>query len=419
MDYDRNALKLHRTLAGKIGIAPKGQVDHDNLALYYTPGVAAVSKRIAEKPDEVFDLTWRGNVVAVVSDGTRVLGLGNIGPEAALPVMEGKALLFKAFGGVDAIPLVVNLKTEEELVTFCKAIEPSFGGINLEDVESPKCFYVLDRLREISDIPVWHDDQQGTATVILAGLFSALKLTGRKLERTRIVLVGLGAANTAVFRLLIQSGVPPTNIIAVDEKGILTPQRAEDFEIRDPRRRVCELTNREARTGHIAQALEGADICIALSRPGPGVIEPAWVRKMAKDPIVFACANPKPEILPEDALRAGVAVMATGRSDYPNQLNNVLVFPAMFRGALDVRATKITDGMCLAAAKALYAYTCKINLSRDHIVPRPNECGAFIEEAIAVATQAEKEGVARWQRSEEELRKSIAQKIRGVSNSAS
>ncbi|HCZ06702.1 MAG TPA: malate dehydrogenase [Thermotogae bacterium] len=411
MDYGEESLKLHRSLAGKISVVPKGKVNYDNLSLYYTPGVAAVSKRIAEQPYEVFNLTWRGNTVAVISDGTRVLGLGNVGPEAALPVMEGKALLFKVFGGVDAVPLVVRSKSEDELVDFCRAVAPTFGGINLEDIESPKCFYVLERLRDILDIPVWHDDQQGTATVILAGLLGALELTGRDLKNSRIVLVGMGAANTAVFRLLLKAGVSPSNILAVDEKGILSPQRLEEFEERDPRRAVCKLTNREGKTGHIPQALEDADVCIALSRPGPGVIEPSWIRKMSASPIVFACANPVPEILPEETLNAGAAVVATGRSDFPNQLNNVLVFPAMFRGVLDVRAKKITDGMCLAAANALYSYARTKGLSTGYIIPRLDEFEALIEEAVAVALEAVREGVARNNNNEEAIRKIIKDNI--------
>ena len=388
-----------------------------HFSIWYTPGVAAVSRYIHEAGgDEALELTWRGNLVAVISDGTRVLGLGNIGPEAALPVMEGKALLFKYLGGVDAVPLVVRSSSADEFIEIVKAVSPSFGGINLEDIESPKCFYILDRLRQELDIPVWHDDQQGTAVAVLAGLINAFKIVGKDLKKARIALVGLGAANYAVLKILEIYGVDLGNIIVVEKPGIGILSKChpmlEEFKKRAPHWYEAAIkTNRECIEGGIDNALEGADALIAASRPGPNVIMKEWIKAMAKDPIVFTLANPVPEIWPWEAKKAGARVVATGRSDFPNQVNNSLVFPAVFRGALSVRAKKITDKMLLAASKALAEYVEEKGLREDYILPSMSEYEVFIEEALAVARQAIMEGVARRKLDEAELFKEIRMHI--------
>lgn len=414
----KESMKRHLRCKGKMQTVPKCPVhDFSDFAVYYTPGVAEPCRQIQADRNKVYDLTNKGNLVAIVTDGTRVLGLGDIGPEASLPVMEGKALLFKYLGGVDAIPICLGTKNPDEIIETVKRLQPSFGGINLEDISQPKCFYILDTLRREMEIPVWHDDQQGTAVAVLAGLINALKITGRKLETATISMIGSGAANIAICKLLFSAGVNPENCMVVDSKGILHSRR-EDIEGKQGefsyKWRLCLMTNPEERRGGIAEALEGVDICIALSKSGPGVILPDWVGKMNKDAIVFACANPMPEIWPEEAKKAGAKIVATGRSDFPNQVNNSLVFPAIFRGALDVRARKITEGMCFVAANALAKFAQKKGLNEENILPAMKDTDAFIEEALAVALEAQEEGLAETRYSAEELRKSIKAKIRGV-----
>ena len=321
------AMKLHPFYRGKIKIVPKCCVrNFADFAIWYTPGVAAPCKAISRDKSLVYMYTNKWNNVAVVSDGTRVLGLGDIGPEAALPVMEGKALLFKYLGGVDAIPICLDTKDVEEFIHTVKLLQPAFGGINLEDIAQPKCFEILGRLREECEIPVWHDDQQGTAAVTLAGLINSLKIVGKKMEKVKIAMVGAGAANISIARLIIAYGANPKNIIMCDSKGALHKNRRELRKTHKEKWEICQKTNAEGRTGHIPEVMEGMDVLIALSQPGPGVVKKEWVARMAPDPIVFACANPVPEIWPWEAKEAGARVVATGRSDFPNQVNNCLLY---------------------------------------------------------------------------------------------
>ena len=378
----------------------------ESFAVWYTPGVAEPSSEIHEEPDLSFVYTNRWNYVAVVSDGSRVLGLGDVGPEAALPVMEGKALLFKYLGGVDAFPLCVRAEDPDEIVEFLKCIEPTFGGINLEDISKPKCFYVLEEARRRLNIPVWHDDQQGTATVVLAGLMNALKIVGKKMDEISVAIIGVGAANTRTAIVLMKAGVKAGNIVMVDSKGILHPGRRDIEERKDVERykwKFCVETNAEGKTGGIPEALEGADVCISMARPGPGVIKPEWVSRMADDAIVFACANPTPEIWPWDAKEAGARIVATGRSDFPNQVNNSLGFPGIFRGVLDVRARTVSDDMCIAAAKALAEFAEERGIHEDYIIPRMDEWEVYPKVAVACALEAIKEGIARIKLSKQEL----------------
>ncbi len=412
----QDALRLHPFYRGKVQTALKCPVRGlDDFAVWYTPGVAAPCREIQQDPERVWQHTNRANSVAIVSDGSRVLGLGDIGPEAGLPVMEGKALLFKYLGGVDAVPLCVRSEDPEALVRTVKALEPSFGGVNLEDIAQPGCFRVLEALRDALDVPVWHDDQQGTATVALAGLRNALALVGKPLESARITLVGLGAANVPTYRLLLASGVDPRAIVACDSRGVLHPGRA-DVEARQDafpdKWRVCSESNGDGRVGGIAEALRGADACIAFSARGPGTIRPEWVRGMARDAIVFACANPVPEIWPWEAREAGARIVATGRSDFPNQINNSLGFPGIFRGALDVRARSISDGMALAAAAELAEFARARGIDEESLVPRMDEWEVFVREAVATARQARAEGLARVERSDAELEAGARERIR-------
>jgi malate dehydrogenase (oxaloacetate-decarboxylating) len=368
--------------------------------------VAAPARAIAADPDAAWLHTNRGNTIAIVTDGTRVLGLGDIGPTAALPVMEGKALLFKYLGGVDAVPVCLATRDAEELIRTVTLLEPAFGGINLEDIAQPKCFRILDELRGRLSIPVWHDDQQGTATALLAGLLNAAKVVGKDPSRMRIAMVGMGAANVACYRILIANGVDAGGIVACDSGGILHKGRDDiarrhgDF--RD-KWRVCLESNADGIVGGVREALRGADACIAFSRSGPGIIESDWVRTMARDAIVFACANPVPEIWPWEATEAGARVVATGRGDFPNQLNNALVFPGLFRGALDVRARAITEAMALAAARALAGYAEQRGLSEDAILPRMDEWEVHPRLAAAVARTAQVTGLARVARTAEDV----------------
>ena len=401
-----DAMKLHPFYRGKIETALKCVVrDFNDFAIWYTPGVAAPCRAIAQDPEKVYDYTNKWNTVAVVSDGTRVLGLGDIGPKAGLPVMEGKALLFKYLGGVDGVPIMLDTKDPDQIIETVLRLQPAFGGVNLEDISQPKCFRILDTLREKAEIPVWHDDQQGTATVTLAGLMNALKIVGKRIEEVRITFVGSGASNVACSRLIFGRGADPARCIMVDSKGILGKHR-KDLEMRKAefvdKWRLCQITNAEGREGGIPEAMEGADVVIALSKPGPGTILPEWVTRMNKDPIVFACANPVPEIWPWEAKEAGAAVVATGRSDFPNQVNNSLGFPGIFRGALDVRARTITDEMCFAAADALASQIGDC-LDENHILPDMDEWEVFPREAAAVGVKAQEQGVARIQMSYDQL----------------
>ena len=398
------AVKYHNFYGGKMETIPKCSVlSFDDFAIWYTPGVAEVCKAIRKNPEKVFDYTNRGNTVAIVNDGTRVLGLGNIGPEAGLPVMEGKALLFKYLGGVDAVALSIATTKAEDIIQFCKWVQPSFGGINLEDIEKPKCFNILDTLRNEMDIPVWHDDRQGTATVVTAGLINALKVVGKKAGDVAVSMVGSGAANIAIAEMIISAGVNPKRIYMVDSKGILNLSR-EDVKNDEKKWEMCRVTNGESRDGGIADAMKGTDVCIASSTSVPGTVKKPWVSSMQDDAIVFACANPLPEIWPWEASEAGARIVGTGRSDFPNQLNNSLGFPGIFRGVLDVRASKITDEMCLAAAIEIAKVAEDSGLSEKYIVPSMDDWEVFIRESVVVGSKAMEQGLARVNRSRDELR---------------
>jgi len=399
-----DAMKLHPFYRGKMQTIPRCAVRSiEDFAIWYTPGVAAPCKAIKENKELVYDYTCKWNTVAVISDGSRVLGLGDIGPEAAMPVMEGKALLFKYLGGVDAVPICLDTKDPDEFIQAVKYLQPSFGGVNLEDIASPKCFYILERLRNEMEIPVWHDDQQGTAAVTLAGLINALKLVGKKMDEVKIAMIGAGAANIRIAKVLIKAGVTAGNIYMTDVNGILSPERTD---LKDDQEtwELCTITNAEGRTGGNAEAIKGTDVVIALSAPGPGIIKQEWIRTMAEEPIVFACANPVPEIWPWEAKEAGARIVVTGRSDFPNQVNNSLGFPAIFRGALDVRAKTITDEMCIAAAYALANFAEEKGLLKDdYLLPTMEDWEAFPTEAAAVGVKAVEQGVARVERSYDDL----------------
>ena len=393
-----DAMKLHPFYRGKIETALKCTVHSFNdFAIWYTPGVAAPCKAIQASPELVYEYTNKWNTVIVVSDGTRVLGLGDIGPKAGLPVMEGKALLYKYLGGVDGLPIMLDTKDPDAIINTVLMLQPGFGGVNLEDIAQPKCFYILDTLREKAEIPVWHDDQQGTATVTLAGLINALKVVGKKMSEVKIAFIGSGASNVACSRLIFGWGADPAKCFMVDTKGILGKHR-KDLELRKAefkdKWKLCDITNAENREGNIPEAMKDVDVVVGLSKSGPGVILPEWVETMNKDAIVFACANPVPEIWPWEAKEAGAAVVATGRSDFPNQVNNSLGFPGIFRGTLDVRAQTITDEMCFAAAQALADHVGD-KLDAEHILPDMDDWEVFPREAAAVAMKAEEQGLAR------------------------
>lgn len=373
MDTNQQALELHKKFGGKVTIALRDTPTKETLRLYYTPGVAAVSSEVAAHPERLRDYTWTNNLVAVVSDGSAVLGLGNIGPEGAMPVMEGKAMLFKHFAGVDAVPIVLNVHTPDEIVAAVKAIAPSFGGINLEDIAAPQCFEIEERLKAELDIPVMHDDQHGTAIVTLAGLINAMKVTGRKLEDAKIVVAGAGAAGTAIVKLLHTYARP--RIFVVDSKGVVSKNRTD---LNDEKKALLQYSNFSDTDGSLEDILQGADTFIGVSKAG--LLTPDMVKTMDKDPVIFALANPTPEIMPSEAKAAGASIVATGRSDFPNQVNNALAFPGIFRGALDNKVQKITDQHKIAAAEALAALV--EHPHADEIIP-----SAF-DERVAQAVAA-------------------------------
>ncbi len=384
------ALRYHSRYGGKLEIAAKTRMrDAHDLSLAYTPGVAEPCREIAKHEEDVYTYTSKGNMVAIMTDGTRILGLGPIGPYAGLPVMEGKAILFKKFANVDAFPLCLNVKTPDEFVETAQRVEPVFGGINLEDIATPQCFEIEARLRKLLKIPVFHDDQHGTSIIALAGLLNALRLTQRKVEEAAFVINGAGAAGIALAHYLRYAGA--RDITACDSKGIIYPGRKE--ETNPYKEEICAFTNKRGLQGKLADALKGADVFVGLS--APGTLTQEMIRGMGHDPIIFALANPDPEISPEDAEEAGAAVIATGRSDYANQANNVLGFPGVFRGALDVRATQINEEMKLAASKAIAKLIPDGMLSPNYVIPSPIDPRVVPEVALAVAQAAVETGVAR------------------------
>ena len=420
------ALEAHRFYGGKIQVLPRASLPGFQwFNAWYTPGVSAVSTGIRDEADESFELSWRGNVVAVVSDSTRVLGDGDVSPPGGLGVMEGKAFLMKVLGGVDAVPICMDSRNAagkpdpEILIDFVRRLAPSFGAVNLEDISQPNCFRVLDALRENCDIPVWHDDAQGTGCVTLAGLLNALKVAGKELRDCRIVFFGAGASNTTIARLILLAGADPAKVAMFDSRGGLHKGRADiEADARYYRKwEICQTTNPD-RIADVATALRGADALISLSQPGPDVIKPEWVRTMARNAIVFACANPVPEIYPYAAKEAGALVVATGRGDFPNQVNNSLGFPGILKGALLVRAKKITDAMAIAAAETIAGFAERQGLAPDRIMPLMTDEAVFSETAAAVARQAAADGVARRalapEQVQEKARKDIAEAHRAL-----
>ena len=389
MDFNELALKMHEENHGKISVISKVKVENrDDLSTAYTPGVAEPCRKIHANEDDVYRYTAKGNLIAVVSDGTAVLGLGDIGPKAAMPVMEGKAILFKTFAGIDAFPICLDTKNVDEIVNTVKYLAPTFGGINLEDISAPRCFEIEARLCKELNIPVFHDDQHGTAIVVAAGLLNAVKLVGKKIEDVKIVINGAGSAGISIAKLLLQFGVG--DIVLVDKAGALA--KGQDW-MNPAQATMAECTNCDNQTGSLVDIIKGKDIFIGVS--GPNVLTAEMVSAMAEDAIVFAMANPTPEIMPEEAKKGGARVVATGRSDYPNQINNVLVFPGIFRGALDVRASDITERMKIAAAKAIASIIKDDELTEEYIIP-----GAFDKRVVevvakAVAQEARAENIAR------------------------
>lgn len=388
---------MHAFYKGKIAVSPRCRIrDYHDFDIWYTPGVAAPCREIEKNPECVYEYTSKWNTVAVISDGTRVLGLGDIGPEAAIPVMEGKALIYKYLGGVDAYPICLDTKDPDKFIETVKLLQPTLGGINLEDIAQPKCFYILDRLRKECKIPVWHDDQQGTATVTLAGLINALKVADKKIENVKIIFMGAGAANIRIADLIFKAGAAPGRCVMYDSRGPLCRQRndIEGNPLLHEKWKICESTNEDDADYSIGRALKEADVLIALSRPGPGVIKKEWIRGMAKNAIVFACANPVPEIWPWEAKDAGALIVSTGRSDFPNQVNNSLGFPGIFRGTLDVRAKTITDEMCIAASTELAKTAEEKGLNENYIIPTMDEWEVFPREAAAVGMMAIEQKIA-------------------------
>ena len=389
MSLKDEALQLHEKHRGKLEVRSKVPVkDAKDLSLAYSPGVAEPCKVIVNRPETVYDYTIKGNTVGVVSDGTAVLGLGNIGPEAALPVMEGKAILFKSFAGIDGIPICLDTTNVDKIVETVKILAPNFGGINLEDIAAPNCFEIEERLKAEVDIPVFHDDQHGTAIVTLAGLINALKLTGKSKDDIKVIVNGAGAAGIAIIKLMYHYGIK--NIIMCDTKGSIYEGRP--YRMNPLKEEVAKFTNPERKIGNLSEVIQGADVFIGVS--AKGVLTKEMVKTMNTDPIIFAMANPEPEIMPEDAKDAGAAVIGTGRSDYPNQVNNVLAFPGIFRGALDVRATQINEEMKIAAVKAIAGLIQDDELSKDYIIPKPFDPNVAPTVAEAVAKAAIETGVA-------------------------
>ena len=390
MDYAKESLRMHYAWRGKLEVVPRAAVDSaEALSLAYTPGVAAPCLEIQKDADKSYELTRRWNTVAVVTDGSAVLGLGDIGPEAGMPVMEGKCVLFKAFGNVDAVPLCIRSHDVDEIVNTVRLLAGSFGGVNLEDISAPRCFEIERRLKACCDIPVFHDDQHGTAVITLAGLTNALKLVGKKLPEVRIVINGAGAAATAITRLLITAGA--VDVTLCDRSGAIWNGRTGHMN--PAKQEIAALTNPGLRRGGLREVLQGADVFIGVS--APGVLTKEMVRTMNRDAVIFACANPTPEIFPDEARAGGAAVVSTGRSDYPNQVNNVLCFPGIFRGALDVRASDINDEMKLAAAAAIAGLVSDAELSADYILPRAFDPRVRDAVAGAAAAAAIASGVAR------------------------
>ena len=390
MNYAEESLKKHYEWEGKIEVICRAPLEtRDDLSLAYTPGVAQPCLEIQKDVNKSYELTRRSNLVAVVTDGTAVLGLGDIGPEAGMPVMEGKCALFKAFGDVDAIPLCVRSKEVSDIVNTVKLLAGSFGGVNLEDISAPRCFEIEKKLKECCDIPIFHDDQHGTAVVTLAAMLNALKVVGKKLDEIRVVTSGAGAAGIAIIKLLISMGLK--DVVLCDRNGAIYKGRPEGMNpMKDE---MAEITNQQMRKGSLEEVIKGADVFIGVS--APGCVTPEMVKSMAKDPIIFPMANPTPEIMPDEAKAAGAAVVGTGRSDFPNQINNVLAFPGIFRGALDVRASDINDEMKIAAAKAIASFVTDDKLSADYIIPSALDKTVAQAVAKAVAQAARDTGVAR------------------------
>ena len=390
MNYAEESLKKHKEWQGKIEVICRAPLEtRDDLSLAYTPGVAQPCLEIQKDVDKSYELTRRSNLVAVVTDGTAVLGLGDISPEAGMPVMEGKCALFKAFGDVDAVPLCVRSKKVEDIVNTVKLLAGSFGGVNLEDISAPRCFEIEKQLKECCDIPIFHDDQHGTAVVTLAAMLNALKVVGKKLDEIRVVTSGAGAAGIAIIKLLISMGLK--DVVLCDRNGAIYKGRPEGMNpMKDE---MAEITNQQMRKGSLEEVIKGADVFIGVS--APGCVTPEMVKSMAPDPILFPMANPTPEIMPDLAKEAGAAVVGTGRSDFPNQINNVLAFPGIFRGALDVRASDINDAMKIAAAKAIASFVTDDKLSADYIIPSALDKSVAQAVAKAVAQAAKDTGVAR------------------------
>ena len=390
MNYAEESLKKHYEWKGKVEVICRAPLETtEDLSLAYTPGVAQPCLEIQKDVQKSYDLTRRSNLVAVVTDGTADLGLGDIGPEAGMPVMEGKCALFKAFGDVDAIPLCVRSKEVDDIVNTVRLLAGSFGGVNLEDISAPRCFEIEKRLKECCDIPIFHDDQHGTAVVTLAAMLNALKLTGKKIDEIRVVTSGAGAAGIAIIKLLISMGLK--DVVLCDRKGAIYKGRTEDMN--PVKEEMAEITNKQMRKGSLEDVIKGADVFIGVS--APNCVTPEMVKSMAKNPILFPMANPTPEIMPEVAIEAGAAVVGTGRSDYPNQINNVLAFPGIFRGALDVRASDINDTMKIAAAKAIASFVTDDKLAPDYIIPSVLDKSVANAVAEAVAQAARDTGVAR------------------------
>ena len=390
MNYAEESLKKHKEWQGKIEVICRAPLEtRDDLSLAYTPGVAQPCLEIQKDVDKSYELTRRSNLVAVVTDGTAVLGLGDIGPEAGMPVMEGKCALFKAFGDVDAVPLCVRSKDVDDIVNTVRLLAGSFGGVNLEDISAPRCFEIEKRLKECCDIPIFHDDQHGTAVVTLAAMLNALKVVGKKLDEIRVVTSGAGAAGIAIIKLLISMGLK--DVVLCDRNGAIYKGRPEGMNpMKDE---MAEITNQQMRKGSLEEVIKGADVFIGVS--APGCVTPEMVKSMADKPILFPMANPTPEIMPDLAKEAGAAVVGTGRSDFPNQINNVLAFPGIFRGALDVRASDINDAMKIAAAKAIASFVTDDKLSADYIIPSALDKTVAQAVAKAVAQAAKDTGVAR------------------------